>query len=46
MHILDETSNNNDSVNEIPEADRLEIKAITHELDMILQELKNEGEMI
>lgn len=47
MHILDETSNNEDSlVNEISEADRLEIRDITHELDLVLQELKNEGEMI
>ena len=47
MHILDETSsNNNDSLpNEISEADRLEIRAITRELDMVLQDLKNEGEM-
>ena len=47
MHILDETSNNEDSlVNEIPETDRLEIRAITHELGLVLQELKNQGEMI
>ncbi len=47
MHILDETSNNEDSlVNEIPETDRLEIRDITHELGLVLQELKNQGEMI
>jgi len=49
MQILDETSTNNgDSPgNEISEADRLEIRDITRELDLVLQELKNnEGEMI
>ena len=48
MLILDETSSNNNGslTNEISEEDRLEIKAITHELDMVLQELKNEGEPI
>ena len=48
MLILDETSSNNNGslTNEISQEDRLEIKAITHELDMVLQELKNEGEMI
>ena len=47
MQILDGTSNGKDSVlNDISEADRSEIKAITQELDMVLQELKNEGEMI
>jgi predicted PurR-regulated permease PerM len=47
MHILDETFNDKESpLNEIPESDRLEIKAITQELGQVLQELKNEGEMI
>ncbi|HXQ38267.1 MAG TPA: AI-2E family transporter, partial [Anaerolineales bacterium] len=47
MHILDETSNGKDSpFNEISEADRLEIKTITQELDVVLQQLRNEGEMI
>jgi predicted PurR-regulated permease PerM len=46
MHILDETFNDKESpLNEIPESDRLEIKAITQELGQVLQELKNEGEM-
>ena len=48
MHIFDETSkdsNNSNSkdFNEIPESDRLEIKAITQELGEILQKLKEEG---
>ena len=49
MQILDGTSNHNnkDSVlDDISEADRLEIRAITQELDMVLQEMKKEGEMI
>lgn len=48
MQILDGSSNNNkDSVlGDIPEADQLEIQAITQELDMVLQELKNQDEMI
>ena len=48
MLILDETSSNNNGslTNEISEEDRLEIKAITQELDIVLQELKNEGEPI
>lgn len=47
MHILDETSSSEDSLmNEISEADRLEIRAITQELDLVLQDLKNESEMI
>ena len=48
MQILDGTSNGKDSSinNEISEADRLEIRDITHELDLVLQELKNEGEII
>src|SRR5687767_4188225 len=47
MQILDGTSNGKDPIlNDISEADRLEIRAITQELDMVLQELKNEGEMI
>jgi len=48
MHIFDETSkdsNNSNSkdFNEIPESDRLEIKAIAQELGEILQKLKEEG---
>ena len=40
-------SNRKDSsLNEIPEADRLEIKAIAQELGEVLQKLKDEGEMI
>ena len=47
LQILDGTSNNNDSVlDNISEADQLEIRSITQELDMVLQELENEGEMI
>ena len=48
MLILDETSSNNNGslTNEISEEDRLEIKAITQELDIVLQDLKNEGEPI
>jgi predicted PurR-regulated permease PerM len=51
MHIFDETSNNDanskDSpLNEIPESDRLEIKAIAQELGEVLQKLKEEGETI
>ena len=47
MHILDEASNNEDSlVNEISEEDHQEIRALTRDLDLVLQELKNEGEMI
>jgi predicted PurR-regulated permease PerM len=48
MQILDGTSNNGkDAVlEELPEADRLEIRAITQELDMVLQELKNVEETI
>jgi predicted PurR-regulated permease PerM len=48
LQILDETSTNNGNapVNEISEEDRLEIRAITHELDLVLQELKNEDEMV
>jgi len=48
MHIFDETStdsNNSNSkdFNEVPESDRLEIKAIAQELGEILQKLKEEG---
>jgi predicted PurR-regulated permease PerM len=48
MQILDGTSNNGkDAVlEELPEADRLEIRAITQELDMVLQELKKVDETI
>ena len=47
MHILGETSTNEDSpMNEISEEDRQEIRALTLELDLVLQELKKEGEMI
>ena len=51
MHIFDETSkdsNNSNSkdFNEIPESDRLEIKAIAQELGEVLQKLKDEGESI
>jgi len=47
MHIFDETSNDKDSLlKEIPESDRLEIKAIAEELGQVLQTLKNEGEII
>jgi hypothetical protein len=47
MHILGETSTNEDSLmNEISEEDRQEIRALTLELDLVLQELIKEGEMI
>lgn len=47
MHIFDETSNDKDSLlKEIPESDRLEIKAIAQELGQVLQTLKNEDEII
>lgn len=47
MQILDETSSNEDSLmNEISEEDHQEIRALTLELDLVLQELKNEGEII
>lgn len=47
MHVFDETSNDKTfSINEIPEADRLEVKAIAQELDQILQQLKTEGEAL
>jgi predicted PurR-regulated permease PerM len=51
MQILDGTSNGTSNgkdavLEELPEADRLEIKAITQELDMVLQELKNVDETI
>jgi predicted PurR-regulated permease PerM len=51
MHIFDETSgDSNHSIgkdfNEIPESDRLEIKAIAHELGDVLQKLKEEGEAV
>ncbi len=54
MHIFDETStdsnkansSNSKDFNEIPESDRLEIKAIAQELGEVLQKLKDEGEAI
>ena len=49
MQILDGSSNHNNKdpvLADISEADRLEIQAITQELDVVLQELKNQGEMI
>jgi len=54
MHIFDETSDNGSNnsngkdspLNEIPESDRLEIKAIAQELGEVLQKLKEEGEAI
>ena len=47
MHIFDETSTGNDeSLNEISESDRLEIKAITQELGQVLQQLKTEDETV
>ncbi len=57
MHIFDETasaSNNPNAsdnfkgkdLNEIPESDQLEIKAIAQELGEVLQKLKEEGEAI
>jgi hypothetical protein len=47
MHILDETSNDKDSLlKEISEEDRLEIKAISEELGQVLQTLEKEGEIL
>ena len=48
LQILDGNSNNNKDpvLNDISEADRVEIRAITQELDMVLQELTTEDEMI
>ena len=51
MHIFDETASSSNSssgkdFNEIPESDKLEIKAIAQELGEVLQKLKDEGEAI
>ena len=48
LQILDGDSNNNKDpvLDDISEADRSEIRAITQELDMVLQELTTEDEMI
>jgi predicted PurR-regulated permease PerM len=47
LQILDGTSNNKDVVpGDISEEDQLEIQSITQELDRVLDELKNEGEML
>ena len=45
MHIFD-SNHKDESFNEISESDRLEIRAITQELGQVLQQLKNEDEMI
>ena len=51
MHIFDETASSSNissgkDFNEIPESDKLEIKAIAQELGEVLQKLKDEGEAI
>jgi predicted PurR-regulated permease PerM len=48
LQILDGNSNNNKEpvLDDISEADRSEIRAITQELDMVLQELTTEDELI
>jgi hypothetical protein len=44
MQTLYETSNQNPSFRNLPEADRLEIYALTEELNQFLRQIKKEGE--
>jgi hypothetical protein len=43
MQTLYETSNQNSSFRNLPEEDRLEIYAITEELNQFLRQIKDEG---
>jgi predicted PurR-regulated permease PerM len=46
MQTLYETSNQNRSFQELPEADRLEIYSLTEELNQLLRHIKKEGEAL